>query len=181
MQGAARESERRIKEFSSADWDCSLFRDRYVSACGVGRSAPKMMHDAGGLLLIPYRYQTGIGVPLLLALLGVIGKKLVRQTRGWKARDFYLGVELTLAAVSSALLNIFDLLNPDRKGTDNHRVLLSNFVVTVLGMLLFMFVLSLHRDWESNNQHPKKEAFWLLGVSNAIGFGLLVAGIILIP
>ncbi len=116
-------------------------------------------------------------MPLLLVLLGVIGKKLVRQTRGWKARDFYLGVELTLAAVSSALLNIFDSLNPDRKEADNHRVLLSNFVVTVLGMLLFMFVLSLHRDWESNSQHPKKEAFWLLGVSNMIGFGLLVAGI----
>jgi|SRR5947209_174000 len=128
-----------------------------------------------------YRYITGVGVPALLALLGVVGKKLARQGRGWKARDFYLGVEFTLAAVSAALVNIFDLLNPSRSAPGSRAALLANVTVAFVGMLLFMFVLSLHRDWESNERHSAKELFWLLGVANAIGLVLLVIGIISIP
>jgi hypothetical protein len=138
---------------------------------------------------IPFIYITGIGVPVLLAILGVLGKKLARG-KGWKRQDFYLGPEFTLAAVSAALLNIFDLLNPSRATPGNPGILLSNVIVAFLGVVLFMFVVSLHQDWESNgdviaNGNPgksvKRELFWLLGICNMIGFGLLLAGIIAMP
>src|SRR5437899_12090195 len=91
-----------------------------------------------------FRYFTGIAIPTLLLLGGVIGKKLSRQIKGWKRTDFYLGAELTLAAVSAALINVFDLLRPDRTAAqDNHRILLSNLIVAGLGGILFLFVLSL--------------------------------------
>jgi hypothetical protein len=137
---------------------------------------------------IPYTWKTGIGVPVLLALLGVLGKKLARgggATGGFKRQDFYLGPEFTLAAVSTALLNIFDLLKPARPLPGPRDALLANILVGFSGMLLFMFVLSLHQDWESNGmviaagnagKSIRWEMFWLLGICNLIGLGLLIIG-----
>ena len=133
-----------------------------------------------------FRYVTGVGVPLVLMLIGVLGKKLSRRSRGWIRNDFYLGGELTLAAISSALLNIFDLLKPGQTTMPNSIALLSNFLIAFVGFGLFLFVLSMHQDYESNevggaNPSRRKQLFVLAGVCNVIGFGLLLAGIILIP
>lgn len=152
-----------------------------------------MLSDMLLVMTIPYTWKTGIGVPVLLSLLGVLGKKLARgggATGGFKRQDFYLGSEFTLAAVSTALLNIFDLLKPARTVPGPRDALLANILVAFCGMLLFMFVLSLHQDWESNGmliaagnpgKSVKREMFWLLGICNLIGLGLLIMGIILIP
>ena len=138
-----------------------------------------MWHDL--LTALHYRYISGIGVPILLSLLGIFGKKLVRG-KGWKRSDFYLGVEFTLAALSAALVNIFDLLRPNRVRTEgDNTILLANFIVALFSLLMFMFVLSLHQDWESSDATRGKQLLWLAGISNAIGFGLLLMVIILIP
>lgn len=155
------------------------------------------MHAARLLAFaIPYNWVTGIGVPVILTMIGVIGKKLARgnaTSSGFKRQDFYLGPELTLAAVSSALLNIFDILKPMRTTTLSRMALLSNIIIGFMGIVLFMWVLSFHQDWESNGavieaanpakpgKSVKMELFWLLLVCNVVGFGLLLAGIILIP
>ncbi len=130
---------------------------------------------------------------MLLALIGVIGKKLARgnaTSSVFKRQDFYLGPEFTLAAVSASLLNIFDLLKPTRTIPGSRGALLSNFIIGFMGIVLFMLVLSFHQDWESNGgvieagqpgKSIKMELFWLLVVCNVVGFGLLIAGIILIP
>jgi hypothetical protein len=44
--------------------------------------------------------------PLLLAVVGALGKILVRSS-GVSIRDFFLGQELTLAAISAGLINVF--------------------------------------------------------------------------
>jgi len=49
-------------------------------------------------------------IPILLLGIASLGKKVSRTTSGWLAEDFYLGSDLCLAAVSTGLLKIFDLL-----------------------------------------------------------------------
>jgi len=151
------------------------------------------MHAERILAVIPYTWFTGILVPIILVILGVISKKLVRgaaTSTGFKRQDFYLGPELTLAAISAALLNIFDILKITRTSPVSRIALLPNIIIAFMGFVLFMLVLSFHQDWASNGaiieagkpgKSTKKELFWLLFICNVIGFGLLVAGIILIP
>ena len=108
------------------------------------------MHPARLLAIsIPYNWITGVGVPVLLAILGVFGKKLARGgvTTGFKRQDFYLGPEFTLAAVSASLVNVFDLLKPGRAIPASREALLSNFIAGFFGLVLFLFVLSIHQDW----------------------------------
>jgi hypothetical protein len=137
---------------------------------------------------LEFRLASGCGVPLLLAVLGIIGKKLTRGkgTPSWKRTDFYLGVEFTLAGVSAALINLLDLLL--KPGTQiqvsDGRIILGNILTLVFGMMLFMFVLSLHQDYENESNAGalrKRELKVLAGVSNTIGFAVLLAGVVLIP
>jgi hypothetical protein len=132
-----------------------------------------------------YRALSGVGLPVFLAALGIFGKKLARGVRGgWKRSDFYLGVEFTLAAVSAGLINILDaLLKPSALAKALDRgMLLGNIGVAIGGLFFFMFVLTMHQDYEDEKNVDagrKKELKALAGVCNAIGFGMLVAGIAL--
>ena len=132
-----------------------------------------------------YRCASGIGLPMFLAMLGVFGKKLARGAGGgWRRSDFYLGVEFTLAAVSAALINILEaLIKPSAVlKTLDRGMLFGNIMVAIGGLGLFMFVLTMHQDYENeNNIGParKKELKALAGICNIIGFGMLVAGIAL--
>jgi hypothetical protein len=55
------------------------------------------------------RYFIAVGIPFLLILLGAIARKLIRST-AWIRDDFFLGVDLSLAGISSGLIYISDLL-----------------------------------------------------------------------
>jgi hypothetical protein len=134
---------------------------------------------------LEYRAVSGVGLPALLAAFGIFGKKLARGVQGsWKRSDFYLGVEFTLAAVSAALINILDaLIKPSSETKALERgMLLGNIGVSILGLFLFMFVLTMHQDYENEKNVDaarNKELKALAGVCNVIGFGMLVAGIAL--
>src|SRR6266849_9766663 len=125
-----------------------------------------------------YRAVSGVGLPLLLAAFGIFGKKLARGVQGgWKRSDFYLGVEFTLAAVSAALINILDaLLKPSSVTKALERgMLLGNVGVAIGGLFLFMFVLTMHQDYENEKNIDaarKRELKALAGVCNVIGFGM---------
>jgi Ca2+/Na+ antiporter len=129
-----------------------------------------------------FRYILGIGVPSTVTMIGVLTKKLGRA-KPWERSHFYLGAELTLAAFAAALLNIGDLIKPDGRHVDNALMLVGlNVVMAVTILVLLLFVLSLHQDWESKAvERPKLSFFWLIFVSNVIGFGLLAAAVILVP
>jgi hypothetical protein len=132
---------------------------------------------------LEYRVTVGAGVPIVLAIVGILGKKLARG-KGWRRADFYLGVEFTLAGVAAALASVFDLLlKPGRKlqAIDNELLLL-NFLVAFIGMVLFMFVISLHQDYEDVNNTGdarKKEIEMLAGASNMLGFIMMLIGVLL--
>ena len=64
-----------------------------------------------------YRCLVGVLVPLVLAGLGMLAKRLPRGGGlgpGWKRSDLYFGAEFTLAGVAAALVNVCELfLNPE--------------------------------------------------------------------
>jgi hypothetical protein len=60
------------------------------------------------------RYVIALVIPIAVLFCGAIARKLVRGTT-WKRKDFYLGVELTLAALSSGLLYFFELVHGRRQ------------------------------------------------------------------
>lgn len=127
-----------------------------------------------------YRYIVGVGVPFLLALLGILGNKLVRG-KGWQQDDFFLGVELTLAGLANGLVSSCELLKV-ATGTVDGRIIpyvVASAVVTFFGFFIFVFLLSLHQDWESKT--GGKRIFWLGVVSNVLGLGTLVGSTVLIP
>jgi hypothetical protein len=131
-------------------------------------------------LMNMYRYSVGLGVPLTTLGMGIVGKKTARGP-GWLIADFYVGTELTLAGVSGALVNIFDLLRPERfVGMLARKLMAANIGIAIIGLLLFYVVLSLHQDYGPNaNNSTRKQHIWLLLISNVVGLGTLIGALLL--
>ncbi len=144
---------------------------------------PVLVSAPMGELLTLYRYIVGIGVPLILAMFGVLGRKLIRKGPGWKREDFYIGVELTIAALANGLVSSCDLLKIPTGVLPQTMVgyAVASAVVTFFGFFMFLYLLSVHQDWESNDVDLKRRFIWLGLVSNVIGLGTLIASTVLIP
>ena len=123
-------------------------------------------------------YIIALGIPLILIVCGALAKKLVRGS-AWQKSDFFLGVELSLAAMASGLVYIFDLAKlanappPNLNHVDNKMVATATFLAFCFFLLLV--VLTVHQDWEKRTQNPTGQFFWLGIVTNLIGAGLLAA------
>ena len=80
-------------------------------------------------------YFTAIVVPVALLLCGALAKKLARGRPGWKYRDFYFGVEFTLAALSSELTRVFNIANNLTNNSQIPLISTATFIVVTLLML----------------------------------------------
>ncbi|HEY3744257.1 MAG TPA: hypothetical protein VGL53_30650 [Bryobacteraceae bacterium] len=120
-------------------------------------------------------------VPAILLLAGALAKKLVRAS-GWMWQDFYLGIEFTLAALSSGLVYIFDLVKviaTKAPGADVRDKLSYTALFLCVTFFLFLYVLGVHQDWEkAPDATPKRIRLGF--VANFVGGGLLAAFILLI-
>jgi hypothetical protein len=125
-------------------------------------------------------YTVALGVPLFLLVSGTLAKKLARGP-GWLRTDFFLGVQLTMAAISSALINMFELAKQLSSGSSSaHASAGLTATAVFLAMTLFslLVVMSLHQDWEDNAVDGR---ILRLGViCNMIGGGLLASFILLV-
>jgi hypothetical protein len=112
--------------------------------------------------------------PLLIAVAGAMGKILVRGS-GISKRDFYLGQDLTLAAISAGLVNVLDIAKDAQPGKNEGFRLL--FTGSYVGLTFFFFivVMVLHQVWErrDNAEYHKRQVFWLGFASNILGLFLL--------
>lgn len=131
-------------------------------------------------ILTTYRFEVGILVPVVTLLIGIVGKKIARGP-SWERTDFYIGTELTLAGVSGSLVNLFDLLKPEKTvGLLEKKLLGGNVAIVILGLLMFYITLSLHQDFgPSSSKSIKKQLFFLLGISNLVGWATLVGALML--
>ena len=123
-------------------------------------------------------YLIALGIPLVLILSGAFAKKLVRGS-AWQASDFFLGVELSLAAMASAMVYVFDLARILGATTLATNGINSKIAATAsflaLCFFLLLWVLSTHQDWEKRSQNRMGQIIWLGVIANLIGAGLMAA------
>jgi hypothetical protein len=124
-----------------------------------------------------------LGIPVVLIISGALAKKLVRGS-DWQRSDFYLGVELSLAAMASALVYVFDLAKlmssqpVTEPGLPQKIAATASFLA--LCFFLLLWVLSTHQDWERRSQNPRGQLVWLGLLANIVGAGLLAAFVLLV-
>ena len=131
------------------------------------------------------QYFVALIVPIVLLFCGAIAKKLVRGT-GWVQKDFFLGVELTLAAMSSGLLYFFELVPFASIGSvtpPSPNKVAATALFVIVCFFLLLSILSTHQDWENKPSNTKGQFARLALFSNGVGaslmcaFSLLVKGV----
>lgn len=125
-------------------------------------------------------YIISLAIPLILLLTGAFAKKLVRGSQ-WIRSDFFLGVEFSLAALSSGLIYFFDIAKSASSSipiNSNKLTIATAFVAVTFFLLLW--ILSTHQDWEKKNKNPRGQIWRLCILSNSIGYGLMVAFILVV-
>lgn len=106
---------------------------------------------------------SAFAIPVVLILVSGLLKKIVRGKSPFRLDDFYLGLDLTLAAFSAAV----NVLEMDPTGREN---LAWYFVFTLITL---MAQIALHQEW-GGLPVPSGKQFILLGCgSNALGIALL--------
>lgn len=128
-------------------------------------------------------YLIALGIPLILIFSGALAKKLVRGSE-WQRADFFLGVELSLAAMASALVYVFDLARLTTADTAPLPTVSERMIATAsflaLCFFLLLWVLSVHQDWEKRVQNQNGQFVWLAIIANLIGAGLLAAFVLFV-
>jgi len=122
-------------------------------------------------------YVVGFLIPFLLLVVSSFIKKIVRGP-GWKNEDFFLGIELVLAAITSNLIYFYDVTKEIYK-TSNLSVLsslakrlsASTSFVCVTFFLLFV-VMSIHQEWQQGT-NSRGQMLRLGFLCNMLGFSLL--------
>lgn len=133
--------------------------------------------------MLTNRYIMALGIPLILILCGALAKKLVRGS-AWRRTDFFLGVELSLSAMASALVYVFDLAKMTIQQTGVQSSLDQKIAATAtflaLCFFLLLWVLSTHQDWERRSENSRGQIVWLGVIANLIGSGLLATFVLFV-
>lgn len=127
-------------------------------------------------------YLIAIIIPIALILCGAVARKLVRGS-SWQRSDFFLGVELSLSAMASALVYIYDLSkitnNPSLNVNVSEKLAATGSFIA-LSFFLLLWVLSTHQDWEKRAQNSKGQIIWLGIITNLIGALLMATFVLLV-
>jgi hypothetical protein len=101
----------------------------------------------------------------VLILVSAMTKKIIRGPKSpFRPEDFYLGVDLTLAAFSAAAVNVIDV---GAKGGEN---LAWFFAFT---FIIFILQLAFHQEWAGLPETSIKPMILLGFFANGIGVTLL--------
>ncbi|MFG0632980.1 hypothetical protein [Pseudomonas sp. xss_2] len=122
-------------------------------------------------------YVIALGIPLILLLCGAVAKKLVRGG-GWRQSDFYLGVELALASLGSAMVYFYDLQKIVETAPSDKITATATFLA--ISFFLLLWILSTHQDWEGRTANPTGQIIWLGLICNLVGVSLFAAFIIMV-
>lgn len=128
-------------------------------------------------------YLIALGIPLILLFCGALAKKIVRGG-GWKHSDFFLGVELALAALGSAMVYFYDLQKLSSSTPPPDMVVGNKITATAsflaISFFLLLWVVSAHQDWEGRTQNRWGQIVWLGLISNSVGIALFAAFVMLV-
>lgn len=123
-------------------------------------------------------YIIAIGIPAILILSGALSKKLVRGT-SWTRSDFFLGVELSLTAMGSSLIFIYEVSRTNDVTLIQDKALISG-LFTLVCFFLLLWVMAVHQDWEKRPQNRGGQLLWLGGFCNFIGIGLMASFVLFV-
>lgn len=128
-------------------------------------------------------YIPAVVIPLLFIFCGGFAKKLVRGS-GWQRSDFFLGVELCLAAMASALIYGFGLakVSVDQNGmiASLPEVFGATAAFVALCFFALLWILAIHQDWEKKPQNPRGQFVRLAIIGNLVGAGLLAVLVVFV-
>jgi len=108
-------------------------------------------------------------IPIALLFVGSCADKLI-EGAGWRAKHFFVGLDLTIYFLAACLVNILDIANSKEPPANGYVWTVSLIAVAVLSLF---YQTTVHQDWESEHKRGIKQTLMLCGVSNLIGLGLL--------
>jgi len=113
-----------------------------------------------------------IGIPVVILFTAAIGKKLIRSTP-FEAKDWFLGVDASLTAITTGLASVAQFLKADPKKVS---------VCLVTAFLAYVINLVIHQENEPRGGHvlTTTNKIFLGFVSNFIGFGALATILLLL-
>lgn len=124
-----------------------------------------------------HRLLLAFGVPVVFILVGAMGRKAVRKS-SWERADFFLGPELCLAAFSADVLFMGALFNQPRHADGQPEG--TAFWLLIAIVCTYLFLLTLHQDWERRTDRTRAQFIWLVVMSNLLGTGLFAAFVFLV-
>ena len=123
------------------------------------------------------QYTVAFGIPVLLILLSAFAEKIVKG-QGWKWKYFYLGVDLTLAAMSAALVNLADAELPGNRALPTGASTKSSMFLA--GSLFLLFILM---NFQQDHGHVERPTTWqiftLVFASNLMATGVFFGFILM--
>lgn len=123
------------------------------------------------------QYAVAFGIPVSLILLSALAEKLTKG-QGWKWKYFYLGVDLTLAAMSSALVNLADAQLPGNRALPAGASAKSAMFLAGSLFLLFI-VMGFQQDHGTTENPTKRQIFMLVFASNLMATGVFFGFILM--
>jgi hypothetical protein len=147
-----------------------------IDILAFDRQTPGAMDNPGNLLTNPYFI--AISSPVAVLLLGTMGKAIIKG--GWNRQNVYLGFDASLTALYAAIVYLFDVARDPQLITPNRLKLTGAFLIVTF--ILFFFIVICHQIWEKEEKKAQPVTqFLVLGVfANSVGFGLLVAFVLLL-
>lgn len=123
-------------------------------------------------------YFVAIASPTVLLVLAALGRSAIK--REWCLRYWYLGFEASLTALYAGIIYLFDIAKDKNLLTGSKVAITGGFLLWAF--VFFIVVTICHMFWEQDGKHPKPiKQFLVLGLfANSLGFGLLLAFVLLV-
>jgi hypothetical protein len=108
-------------------------------------------------------------IPAVLLSLGGMTKKII-DGGPWRARHFFVGLDLTIYFLATCLVNILDLTKDEYRPANGYVWTVS---LVTLAILFLFYQTTVHQDWDREDKKGWKQTLMLCGLSNTIGLVLL--------
>jgi hypothetical protein len=127
----------------------------------------------------------GLLIPVIFFFFAGMVKSLVKNQWIWS--NFYLGIDISLAALANGIINIVDGVNQNEKhlipNPDFASQMFYTSICIVVGVAALLGTMGLHQRFdvptEENSNQRWKRGILLGGVSNLIGMAVLATFIIM--